>query len=435
MTALVAGLVVGALALPPAFAEPASPLVYTPGARGPRVSAVSLGDSSGGRVPWKFTVSFRCEDQTVDGSFSTRVGRDGRFEEKTARLVTHADAGSDTEVTVRGRLADSRAQGTIDAHARAYDNAGTTFECTKRSIKWRAAAEADPAAQRVDGFLPTDADAVSVTSDAVFVDKDRGDKASVVRRFDPHTGKPMWSRRVGDADRLAAGIDRVWIADAARGRVLGLDARTGAIESTTEVGPENFDTIAPGANQPIAVTPDGVWVATAQGLLRLDPATGARAEQLPVGAVEGVVAGPNELITAVAVPGPDGRPSAARVVRLDPLTREVAAETQIDDPPDALAFAAGADAVVVGRFDDSPVRLDPLTLAQLDPVDVVADGNDVTAAPPGTWIATKSGLVAIDRSGSPVLRVRDVRGALAASGTTVWVLDRGAGGLVRVRGG
>jgi ligand-binding sensor domain-containing protein len=50
-----------------------------------------------------------------------------------------------------------------------------------------------------------------------------------------------------------------------------------------------FDAIAPGAAQPIAVTADGVWVATAQGLLRLDPATGSLAEQVPVGAVEGVV--------------------------------------------------------------------------------------------------------------------------------------------------
>jgi hypothetical protein len=76
-----------------------------------------------------------------------------------------------------------------------------------------------------------------------------------------------------------------------------------------------------------------------------------------------------------------------------------------------------------------------VTLAQLGPVDVVADGNDVTAAPPDTWIATKHGLVAIDASGSRVLRVRDVKGALAANGKTVWVLDRGAGSLVRVQGG
>jgi hypothetical protein len=34
-----------------------------------------------------------------------------------------------------------------------------------------------------------------------------------------------------------------------------------------------------------------------------------------------------------------------------------------------------------------------------------------------------------------VVRVRGVKGALAANSTTVWVLDRGAGGLVRVQGG
>jgi hypothetical protein len=192
----------------------------------------------------------------------------------------------------------------------------TTFECTKRGISWEAAAETDPVARRADGFFPTDAEAVSVTSDAVFVDEDRGDKASVVRRLDPRTGKTMWARRVGDADRIAAGTERVWVADAARGRVLGLDVRTGTIKSTTDVGPGNFDAIAPGANQPVATTPDGVWVATAQGLLRLDPATGARIEQLPVGAVEGVVAGPSGLITAAPVPGPDGRSRGHRRIRI-----------------------------------------------------------------------------------------------------------------------
>ena len=68
-------------------------------------------------------------------------------------------------------------------------------------------------------------------------------------------------------------------------------------------------------------------------------------------------------------------------------------------------------------------------------VDVVSDGTDVTSAPPGTWVSTKDGLVAVDGSGAPAVRLRDVRGALAAHGTTVWVLDRGAGGLVRVQGG
>jgi outer membrane protein assembly factor BamB len=437
MTALVAALLSSVLAVPgaPVFAEPAAPLVYTPAPTGPRVSAVPLGGGAGGRVPWKVTVSFRCQGQTVDGSFSTRVGRDGRFEEATERLVTHADVGSDTQVTLRGRLTEAGARGTIDADARAYDNAGTTFECTKRGIKWQAAAESDPAAPRADGFLPTDADAVSATADAVFVDTDRGDKASIVRRLDPATGKTVWSRRVSDADRIAAGAERVWVADAAQGRVIGLDARTGAVASTTDVGPGTFDAIAPGANQPIALTSDGVWVATAQGLLRLDPASGAVIEQLPCGPVVGVAAGPNGLVTTATVSGPDGRPAAARVARIDPATRQAAAETQVDDPPDLVSVAAGDAAVVVARFDDTAVRLDPATLATLGPIDVVTDGNDVTAAAPGAWVATKDGLVAIDGSGAQVVRVRDLRGALAAGGTTVWVLDRGAGGLVRVRGG
>jgi hypothetical protein len=435
MTAFAAGLVAVALALPPAMADPGPALVYAPSGSGPRVTAVPLGGGSNGRAPWKLTVSFRCEDQTVDGSFSARVRRDGRFEQSTEKLVTHADAGSDTEVTVRGRLTDRGAEGTIDAHARAYDNAGTTFECTKRGIKWQATAENDPAAARVDGFFRTDADALAVTADAVFVDEDRGDKPSVVRRLAPGTGRVTWSRRVGDADRVAAAGERVWLANGGKGQVIGLDARTGKVVATTTVGPGNFDAIPPFAARPIALTADGVWVATAQGLVRLEPATGAGAEVLPVGAVEGVVSGPTGLIAAAAVLGPDGRPVAAQILRIDPTTRQVTAQTQIDELPELVALAAGAEAITIARLDKPITRLDPLTLGPLGPVDVVSDGADVTPAPPGAWVSTQDGLVAVDGSGAPAVRVRGVRGALAANGTTVWVLDRGAGGLVSVQGG
>jgi PQQ-like domain len=434
LTTLLAGLVAAALALP-TTAVPPPAVVYVPTGSGPSVTAVPLGGGSGGRAPWKITVSFRCEDQTVDGSFSTGVGRDGRFEQETRRLVTRADAGSDTDVTVRGRLTDRGAEGTIDAHARAYDNAGTTFECTKRGIDWQATAESEPAAQRVDGFFWTKGEAVAVTADAAFVDEDRGDKPSVVRRLDPGSGKVSWSRKVGDADRVAADADRVWVANGAKGKVVGLDARTGKVVATTGVGPGNFDAIRPFAAQPIALTAGDVWVATAQGLARIDPATGARAEVLPVGAVEGVVSGSTGLIAAAAVPGPDGRPVAAQILRIDPASRQVTAQVQIDELPDLLAVAAGGDAITIARLDKELTRFDPLTLAPLGPVDVVSDGTDVTPAPPGTWVSTRDGLVAVDGSRAPAVRVRGVRGALAANGTTVWVLDRGAGGLVRVQGG
>ena len=105
------------------------------------------------------------------------------------------------------------------------------------------------------------------------------------------------------------------------------------------------------------------------------------------------------------------------------------------EPPDLLRIAAGGDATVVARFDDQPVRLDPVTLAPLGLVDVVTAGTDMTTASPGTWLATNDGLVAVNGGGAPVLRVRDIKGALASTRATVWVLDRGAGGLIRVHGG
>ncbi len=419
----------------PSSAEPSPPVVYAPAATGPRVTAVPLGSPIGGRAPWKLAVSFRCDEQPVAGSLTVRVGRDGRFEAHTDKLVTSADVGSETDTTIRGRLTDSGGNGAIDAAARAYDNAGTTSECTKRGIEWRSVIENDPAAQRVDRFLPTDGDTIAVTADAVFVDKDRGDKASTVRRLEPGTGKVTWSRRVGDADRVAAGPDRAWVADGGKGRVLGLEARTGRIVSSTEVGPGRFDAIAPGAKQPIAVTVDAVWVATAQGLMRLDPATGERTEQVPVGAVEGVVAGPSGVIAAVAVPGADGRPVATRIARIDPTTGVVIAEAQLDEVPDLVAVAADATAITVAPFEKRLARFDAQTLAPLDALEVIASGANITSALPGAWAETGDGLVAIDESGALVLRVRGIAGELAATGSTIWVLDHGAGGLVRVQGG
>jgi len=205
--------------------------------------------------------------------------------------------------------------------------------------------------------------------------------------------------------------------------------------SSTEVGPGRFDAIAPGAKQPIAVTVDAVWVATAQGLMRLDPATGERTEQVPVGAVEGVAAGPSCVIAAVAVPGAEGRPVATRIARIDPTTGVVIAEAQLDEVPDLVAVAADATAITVAPFEKRLARFDAQTLAPLDALEVIASGANITSALPGAWAETGDGLVAIDESGALVLRVRGIAGELAATGSTIWVLDHGAGGLVRVQGG
>ncbi len=100
-----------------------------------------------------------------------------------------------------------------------------------------------------------------------------------------------------------------------------------------------------------------------------------------MGAAETVVAGPTSIVTAVAVPGPDGRPVASRIVLVDPAT------------------------------------------------------NQVVAAGSGTLASTPDGLVALNASGAVVARVRGITGELAAGRDTVWVLDPGADGLVRVRAG
>jgi hypothetical protein len=129
----------------------------------------------------------------------------------------------------------------------------------------------------------------------------------------------------------------------------------------------------------------------------------------------------------------DGRPLASRIVRVDPTTNEAVAETWFDKRPVSFHLAAAADAITLADADEPLVRLDPETLAPLAPTDVLVHG--VVAATPGTWVSTPDGLVALDASGAPVLRVRGITGEIGAADETVWVLDTGAGGVVRVRAG
>ena len=214
-------------------------------------------------------------------------------------------------------------------------------------------AEADPAAPRVDGFLPADADAVSVTSDAVFVDKDRGDKASIVRRLDPRTGKPMWSRSVGDADLLVAGEERVWIADAARGRVLGLDRAPGRLSPRRTSAPA---TSMRSRRGPTSRSPSP---RTACGWRRRRVCSASTPRRAPGPSSSGrrgrrVVAGPSGLITAAAVPGlTDGLPppvSCASIrsrARWRPKRRSTIPPTSSRSPPARMRWSCG-------RVDASP---------------------------------------------------------------------------------
>ena len=142
---------------PPAGAQDAVPIGFSPSAHGAKVDLLPLDVPRGVRGTWRLAVTFHCKDQEVTGAVVAHVDRAGRFDVTTNGLITQADYGSDTETTIRGRLGSGGARGTIDSYARAYDNDGTTGECERDGIPWRSATTSRPELAHVVGYVPAPA--------------------------------------------------------------------------------------------------------------------------------------------------------------------------------------------------------------------------------------------------------------------------------------
>lgn len=395
------------------------------------LTLVPLADGRDGGTLVKVRAEFRCDDQDVTGALLVSVGTDGRFSEDTNVFTSDADIGSETDVTIAGRMGSKRARGTIDAYVRAYDEEGTTFEC-ERTLRWRAAARAAAQLERIEAFARVGAaDSIAAGGDAVYLGEERGDSKDVVRRIDPSTGD-IWRRRVEAASDLAAGRDALWTASGFVGRVEGFAADDGASIEGIDVD-DGFDAITGIA--PLAVSSDAVWLALAPGrLVRLDPESGEVLADFGIGEVTGselsVGLGPSGVVVAIEEPREDGGELPLRVLRVDPATNAVV--TDVRRTGQVTAVAAGQEVVTIGSFFDPILRLDATSLEPLATSDLVA--SEVVALGSLTWLATAGSVVALDAAGAVVVELPGITGALATDGERVWVLDHAAGAVIGLSG-
>ena len=394
-----------------------------------RLTFVPLTTRGNGRTLLKLHAELRCEDQDVIGDVLVTVDTDGELDLETDSFVSTKDIGSETEVTVSGKFGRSSAKGTVDVHARAYDEEGTTAECD-RKISWRARSIEESALERIDGFVPTgDDDQVAAFGDAAYLVRDPGDEPSVLRRIDLDRGDEAWTQEVEDLDHVAAGASSVWGASGFLGQVLGFDASDGEPIGELEV-PRDFEAIT--GDSPVAVTADAVWVALAPGTVtRLDPESAEVEAEIDVGEADGdvsVVATDTDLVAVVEIHDDSTSPpeNYIQLARIDMETNEVVAESEVTGQVTALAIAG--ETLTVARFDEPIARFDLDSLEELDEVDVI--GESMVGAGSETWIATDDGLVVLDDAGETVLELPALTGELAVAGDLVILLDRGAQGLV-----
>ena len=128
-----------------------------------------------------------------------------------------------------------------------------------------------PPISRLDGFhatgLVADAGSLWVTQYDI----------SRLLRIDARTGELGASVDVGGSPAgVIAAAGAIWVHDWERGRLLKVDAQTNRIVKTLPIGTTNSD---------LAFAADAVWAIDARGLLvRIDPATAKATQRVPLGA-------------------------------------------------------------------------------------------------------------------------------------------------------
>jgi streptogramin lyase len=409
------------------------------------LALVRVGSDTKDRALVEIAATFDCEELSLEGVVLATVKRDGTFSAKSTRFAL-AGGGTDevdADVEIRGRFENGAAGLTLDAKARAFDNAGTTGRCEAQS-KWIArAGDPDPALERIAATTPLGRPAgalVAAGADAAYV-ATRPDEAKTARlhRVDAETGEPTWTVRPGPAiGGLAAGAEGVWVADGRRNRVLRLDPATGDVVAVIPLDLMETESQF-GIVTAIVATDDAVWVAARGGLLhRIDPTTNtATTMNVFSEFAEDVVLGGtgNALYVGVELP-PEPPDIPFGIFRVDTATGTPSAAL-----PRAIgqleALAPSDSDLWALLFEEGLARFDPESLTEVERIDV--EGTALAAAAPGVWLITADGLEAYTSdTSSPAITIPIIgsgAGALAASADTVWVWDPRVGALTRVQAG
>ena len=230
---------------------------------------------------------------------------------------------------------------------------------------------------------------------------------------------------VGSPDGLAYGDGSVWAVDRTGGTVSRIDPATHAVVQQIPVGAD-----------PAAVTVAGgdVWVANSGDgtVSRINAAAGAVVQKIPVGNIpDAIASGPSGIWVA--------NQGDATVDRIDPATGDVTRRLR-DIPVGGLpdGIAVGPDAVWVANGQDGSVtRIDPATGQPSGPLPVGSGPEGIAVTPAAVWVANSLDLT-VDRLDPAtgkvmaVIGVGDGPGAIAAASDGVWVSDEFGARLDRI---
>ena len=215
-------------------------------------------------------------------------------------------------------------------------------------------ARVDPRRRAVTAVIPvpmrSNGNRLVSTSNAVWVTDPAEGPLSRIWRVDPATNRLLRPPLRGGEEPLALeALDgAVWSANHDDGTLRRMDAVTGTLEGTVELGVEPHG---------MAVTHEAIWVADGHhhAVLRVDPASGRTVARIPVGFEPGPLVATRTAVWVASPPDPDL--AASQLARIDPAgNRVVAAGVPIDGRATALV-ADGERAWVATTGPNALLRL------------------------------------------------------------------------------
>jgi YVTN family beta-propeller protein len=218
---------------------------------------------------------------------------------------------------------------------------------------------------------------------------------------------------VGSPAGLAYGDGSVWVVNGTEGTVSRINPATHAVIEQVPVGS------APSA---VAVTGESVWVTNSGDgtVTRINAAANIVVQKTQVGNVPVAIAsGPSGVW--VTNSGDD------TVDRIDPSTGKVTRTVQVGGQPDGIAV--GPDAVWVANGEDGTVtRIDPATGQPGGPLPVGSGPAGIAVTPAAVWVTnsldqTVSKINPATGTVTDIVGVGDGPGAIVATGDALWVSD------------
>jgi outer membrane protein assembly factor BamB len=209
---------------------------------------------------------------------------------------------------------------------------------------------------------------------------------------------------------VVRGFGSVWAVDQGAGQVLRVDPRTRRILARIPVGQQARITVAE----------EAVWALVARRLLRIDPDTNRVTARIPLGTTAG---GAGDVLPGRGVVWV---PSNTEFLRVDPRGERV--DKRVPVAADGfLAYNATSDGetLYIGRADDSMLRLDARTGAEVPGKRPAVPGFFFAAADGLVFLGNDQGVGAFDPDSGQVLwsrrlPLRTINNATIANGL-VWV--------------